>query len=115
MMTLSNLALPSVSSLFPSTAMTASIHCFRMLGLVSCLAFASASFSVYANPSTVNVNTASAAELAEMLSGIGEKKAQAIVDFRDENGFFVGLEDLSAVKGIGESLLERNYERIRFE
>ncbi|WP_427916918.1 ComEA family DNA-binding protein [Vibrio amylolyticus] len=61
---------------------------------------------------TVNVNQASAEELATLLSGIGMKKAQAIVDYRNEFGDFTHLDELTKVKGIGESILDKNRTRI---
>ncbi|WP_153447405.1 ComEA family DNA-binding protein [Vibrio algicola] len=61
---------------------------------------------------TVNVNTADANEIATMLKGIGEKKAQQIVDFRTENGKFKDLESLKQVKGIGQSTIDKNKDRI---
>lgn len=61
----------------------------------------------------VNINQASAAELADLLSGVGEKKAQAIVDYRSENGDFSNTDDLVNVKGIGPALVEKNRSRIQ--
>jgi competence protein ComEA len=61
---------------------------------------------------TVNINSASAEELATLLVGVGAQKAQAIVDFRETNGPFVAKADLTKVKGIGQSILEKNQERI---
>lgn len=52
----------------------------------------------------VNVNTATATELTA-LPGIGETIAQAIVEYRDNNGAFRSVEDLLQVKGIGEKKL----------
>lgn len=63
----------------------------------------------------VNVNTASAAELAAAISGVGLAKAQAIVEYRKLNGEFLQLEELSQVKGIGAATLEKNKESIRFQ
>ena len=56
----------------------------------------------------VNVNTASAEELAQAMNGVGLKKAQAIVSYREEYGPFKSLEDLQQVPGMGSSLVERN-------
>lgn len=55
----------------------------------------------------VQINSASAEELSESLTGIGLKKAQAIVEYREQHGSFRVLEDLLNVKGIGESLLKK--------
>lgn len=63
----------------------------------------------------VNVNTASAAELAEDIKGVGLAKAQAIVDFRELNGEFLQLEELTQVKGIGAATVEKNKSIIRFK
>lgn len=54
----------------------------------------------------VNVNTASAADFAAV-KGIGEVKAQAIVEYRAKNGPFKSVDDLVQVKGIGEKLLAK--------
>ena len=62
----------------------------------------------------VDINAASAEELAEALNGVGIKKAQAIVRHRQEFGPFKSLEQLLEVPGIGSSLLERNRSRIKW-
>jgi len=62
----------------------------------------------------VDINTASAAELSEAMNGVGIKKAQAIVQHRQEFGPFKSLEQLLDVPGIGASLLERNRSRIKW-
>ena len=53
----------------------------------------------------VHVNTASAEEL-DTLPGVGPSLAQAIVDYRTENGPFTSLEDLDNVPGIGPAKLD---------
>ncbi len=62
---------------------------------------------------TVNVNAASVQELTAKLEGIGQKKAQAIIDYRQQHGTFKKTQDLLNVKGIGAKTLEKNKERIR--
>ncbi|MET6553830.1 helix-hairpin-helix domain-containing protein [Citrobacter farmeri] len=56
----------------------------------------------------VSINTASAEELARAMNGVGLKKAQAIVSYREEYGPFKTVEDLKQVPGMGNSLVERN-------
>ena len=62
----------------------------------------------------VNINKATAEEIAQALNGIGDKKAQDIVAYRDKNGPFKTLDDLRNVKGVGEKTLERNASKILF-
>ncbi len=61
---------------------------------------------------TVNVNTASAEEISTLLKGIGIKKAQAIVEYRQQHGAFETKEDLTKVKGIGSATVSNNASRI---
>ena len=69
--------------------------------------------SVFAAP--VNINQASAQELAENLQGIGIKKAHAIVQYREKIGGFKSQQQLLDVKGIGASTLEKNHKNILLE
>ena len=55
----------------------------------------------------VDINTASVYELAGVLPGIGEKKAQAIIEYRELTGGFSSVDELIEVSGIGEKLLEQ--------
>jgi competence protein ComEA len=57
-------------------------------------------------PSPVNVNTATVDELTA-LPGIGEKRAQAILEARKQKGGFKSVEELTEVKGIGPANLEK--------
>ena len=61
----------------------------------------------------VNINTADAETLSQELKGIGLAKAQAIVQFREQNGAFELPEELLKVKGIGPRVLAANRGDIR--
>lgn len=54
----------------------------------------------------VNINLATVSELMTV-PGIGKKKAQAIVAYRDTNGSFNSLDDLLNIEGIGTTTLNR--------
>ncbi len=92
------------------------------LGLMAALALASAASAGQKADSeksgkkvvaatTVNINTASAAEL-ESLPGVGAKTAQRIVDYRQKNGAFKKIEELMNVQGIGEKGFLRIKDRL---
>ena len=61
---------------------------------------------------SVNLNSASAEELAEKLDGVGPARAELIIKYREENGPFASVEQLLEVKGIGTATLEKNRARI---
>ncbi|MFA0810806.1 ComEA family DNA-binding protein [Microbulbifer epialgicus] len=63
--------------------------------------------------SEVNVNSASALELAEKLDGVGKARAQLIIEYREKHGPFTSVDQLLNVKGIGAATLEKNREKIR--
>ncbi|MCT8351111.1 MULTISPECIES: ComEA family DNA-binding protein [Photorhabdus] len=62
----------------------------------------------------VNINTASAEELAKALNGIGVKKAQGIVEYREKHGAFTTVEQLQEVQGIGPVFVERNRNKLSY-
>ncbi|MBU9827172.1 ComEA family DNA-binding protein [Rahnella perminowiae] len=62
---------------------------------------------------TVSINTATAEEFASVMNGVGMKKAQAIVSYREELGKFTDIEQLREVPGIGAALFERNRDRLK--
>lgn len=63
----------------------------------------------------VNINTASADEIAQALYGVGKHKAQAIVRFRQEHGYFKSVQALKKVRGIGQGILDGNIDDIRID
>jgi competence protein ComEA len=77
---------------------------------------ATALFSIWAwAVQPVNVNSATAEELAEALKGVGLSKAEAIVSYRTENGQFEHADELINVKGIGIRTVDINREYILLE
>lgn len=62
----------------------------------------------FVEPRKININTADAAALANVFKGIGIKRAQAIVQYREVHGLFKSVDDLAQVKGIGENFIKKN-------
>lgn len=62
----------------------------------------------------ININTADS-ETLQTLPGIGEKRAEDIIAYREAHGPFRIAEDLTRVKGIGESILAGLLEQITVE
>jgi len=59
----------------------------------------------------ININTASLEQL-QLITGIGESKAKAIIKYREENGNFKSIEDIMNVSGIGQSTFEKIKDQI---
>lgn len=55
-----------------------------------------------------------AADLETLMSvkGIGEKRALAIIDHREQNGPFRSVDELAIVRGVSEALVDRSRERL---
>ncbi len=62
----------------------------------------------------INLNTASVREL-QKISGVGEKTAENIIAYREENGEFTSAEELLKIAGIGEATLEKILPQITVE
>lgn len=60
----------------------------------------------------LNINSATAKQIADVMTGIGPAKAAAIVKEREANGKFKSLEDIARVRGIGTATIDKNRERI---
>lgn len=54
----------------------------------------------------VNINTATKEELTS-IKGVGEKRAQDIIDYRTKNGPFKTVDDLEKIPGVGPGLMKR--------
>lgn len=63
----------------------------------------------------VNLNTATADDIAKELKGVGPAKAGAIVLYREKNGAFKSLKALTKVKGIGAATIDKNRENIQLD
>ncbi len=59
----------------------------------------------------ININKATMDEL-KTLKGIGLKRAQAIIDYRERKGWFAIPKDIMNVRGIGEKIFEKIKHRI---
>lgn len=69
-------------------------------------------FSVLAWAEPLDINTATADEIAAAMVGVGKAKAEAIVKDREVNGKFKSVDDLKRVKGIKEGILSKNRDKI---
>lgn len=63
--------------------------------------------------STVNINSAGAKQLSKVLVGVGAKKAEAIIEYREKFGPFKSANELTAVKGIGQKTVDKNKSKIK--
>ena len=73
------------------------------------------SMEVPADVSAININQASAPQIAAALKGVGMVTATAIVTYRDANGPLKTKDALMNVKGVGERTLSKNDEVITLE
>ncbi len=100
------------------------MSCLRLLVVLCCLLPWSAMAARQHPPSRlssavqearININTATADELDEALTGIGPSKARAIVAWRRQHGAFRDIAQLEEVKGLGPSFTARNRNRLRLQ
>ena len=81
---------------------------FRNLALISALSLSAGVFA--ATP--VDINTASAQALADAIKGVGIKRAEAIVAYRDKNGPFESVNALSNVQGVGDKTVQSSRDNL---
>jgi competence protein ComEA len=74
--------------------------------IIFAIALSIASAASWAGP--VDINTADATTLAAEIKGVGDKRAQAIVQYREDHGKFKSVDDLANVKGIGNKTVDAN-------
>jgi len=89
----------------------------KMLAVVILAGFIALISALHVNAADaqkVNINTASAEELAQ-LKGIGPNHAAKIVAYREKNGPFKMPEEITQVSGIGQKIFEANQEIIIVE
>ncbi|MDU5108803.1 MAG: helix-hairpin-helix domain-containing protein [Clostridium sp.] len=63
------------------------------------------------NSSVININTAPLEELKK-ITGVGDVKAQSIIDYRDKNGGFKSIEELKNIDGIGSKTFEKIKDQV---
>jgi len=68
-----------------------------------------------AHQASVNINTADAQSLSAGLKGIGPSKAAEIVKYRETYGPFSSVDELTEVKGVGKSTIEKNRNVLTLE
>ncbi|MEX2525740.1 MAG: ComEA family DNA-binding protein [Gammaproteobacteria bacterium] len=86
------------------------MDCIRKILLTSFLFFS----LQLAAADRINVNTADAETLMS-IQGVGEKRAEAIIDYREENGPFSSVEELMNVDGVGQMTLDNNRDMLTAE
>ena len=77
------------------------------------LALAATSLALTTSPAAAadfDINTASSTEIEKNLAGVGPKKAEAIVAYREQNGRFKTTDDLLQVAGIGPATVQKNLD-----
>jgi len=85
---------------------------FHTLLFTLFLLFSSSAMSAQDQAEKVNINTATAEQIATTMTGIGDNKAKAIVEYRKSHGEFKSVQELENVDGIGLKTVEKNKDKI---
>ncbi|MCH8976026.1 MAG: ComEA family DNA-binding protein [Proteobacteria bacterium] len=83
---------------------------FKKTLLAACLLIPTLLFA-----EAININTADKDTLMTVIKGVGEKRAEAIIAYREQNGPFKSIEELAEVRGIGASIVEANMDNLSIE
>lgn len=79
----------------------------KRLACATALAALAATTTVAADD-RLDLNSAGSEQLASVLTGVGDVKAERIVEYRERNGGFTEVDELTEVDGIGDATLEDN-------
>ena len=97
---------------FTSTANTNSVSLVSILEDSACYTIDKVgSTDTSSSNNLININTATKEELMG-LAGIGEAKAEAIINYRKQNGYFTSVNDLTKVSGISDKVLSQIIDKI---
>ena len=65
------------------------------------------------NVQKINLNSADVNALMHSIKGIGAKRAQAIVQYRQTHGIFKSVDELAAVRGFGEKFIKSHAKQLQ--
>ena len=85
------------------------MNTFRTTVLACLLAFGFAATG--AEP--IDINSADAKTIAAAIDGVGEKRAQAIVAYRESNGPFVTIDDVVKDRGVGQKTVDASRAKLQ--
>lgn len=63
--------------------------------------------------SKIDLNKADADTLSHSVKGIGKKRAEAIVHYREEHGNFKSIDELSLVRGLGAQFVKKHFAELQ--
>ncbi len=63
-------------------------------------------------PPKVNLNTVDAKTLSKMLKGVGRKRAEAVIAYRQAHHGFKSIDELAQVKSLGAAFVKKNRQQL---
>lgn len=85
----------------------------RKSALLATLLLATSLFTATAHAAEpLDINTADASALATAIQGVGMKRAEAIIAYRDANGPFKTVDELQKVKGVGPKIVDESRDAL---